>query len=217
MTIHMHMNQYIDNLNWRYATKKFDPTKKLTAEQLDMLCESLRLAPSSSGLQPWKFFCITDEQTRKELFPISDEQNQVIEASVLFVIASRINFDETDIDRYIARVAEVRDVTIESLAKFRQSRIDDIVVGKSVEERDSWSARQSYIALGFLLSCAAQNGIDVCPMEGFDAQKVTEYLGADKEGYVARAYCAVGFRDESDSLIQKKKVRFSTEQVIKKI
>lgn len=211
------MNVYIDNLNWRYATKQFDSNKKLTAEQLDMLCESLRLSPSSSGLQPWKFYCITDEQTRKELFPISDEQNQVVDAAALFVIASRVGFDETDIDRYIARVAEVRGVSVESLSGFRQNRIADIVQGMSKEDRDSWCARQSYIALGFLLSCAAQNGIDACPMEGFDAQKVTEYLGADKDGYMVRAYCAVGFRDESDSLIQKKKVRFSLEDVVQKI
>ncbi len=211
------MNTYIDNLNWRYATKQFDTNKKLTAEQLDMLCESLRLSPSSSGLQPWKFYCITDEQTRKELLPISDEQKQVVDASALFVIVSRVGFDETDIDRYIARVAEVRGVSIESLSGFRQSRIDDIVVRKSVEERDGWCARQSYIALGFLLSCAAQNGIDACPMEGFDAQKVTEYLGADKEGYVVRAYCAVGYRLDTDPLASKPKVRFTLDQVVQKI
>ena len=211
------MNTYIDNLNWRYATKQFDTTKKLTPEQLDMLCESLRLAPSSSGLQPWKFYCITDEQTRRELLPISDEQKQVVDASALFVIASRVGFDETDIDRYIARVAEVRGVSVESLAGFRESRIADIVQGMSKDERDSWCARQSYIALGFLLSCAAQHSIDACPMEGFDAQKVTEYLGADKEGYMVRAYCAVGYRLETDPLAAKPKVRFTLDQVVKKI
>jgi nitroreductase len=210
------MNTYIENLNWRYATKQFDSTKKLSAEQLDMLCEALRLAPSSFGLQPWKFYCITDEAVRNQMREMSYGQSQVTDASALFVICGRVGMNEGDVEKYVADIAQTRGVSLESLAEYKSMMIGS-VNSKNEQERDSWCARQAYIALGFLLSCAAQHHIDACPMEGFDAAAVTKLIGADADGYVAYAYCTVGYRSEEDKYAHAKKVRFPIDQVVKKI
>lgn len=207
--------EYLDKLNWRYAVQKFDPSKKLTDEQLNFLKEAIRLSPSSYGLQPWKIYIINNPEVRTQIRTAGD-QPKITEASHLFAFASRLNVNETDVDKYMVDMAEKRHIPIESLAGFRKS-ITDTINRLTPVERDSWTARQTYIPLGFLLSACAQNNIDAGPMEGFDAEAVTKIIGADQDGYQVRALCAVGFRDSSDPTIQRAKVRFSTEKVFKEI
>src|SRR6516164_7916357 len=125
----MNLNQTINRdrligqLNWRYATKQFDPQRKIDAGDWAALEESLLLTPSSFGLQPWKFVVVTDPALRQELVPASWGQTQVAEASHLVVFAIKKNLTEQDVDNYLDRVAEVRDVSRESLNSFRDMLI----------------------------------------------------------------------------------------------
>lgn len=210
------MTQYLDNLRWRYATKKFDPAKKLTGEQVDFLKESIRLAPSSFGLQPWRFYLVKNPATRAAIRKVGDDQPQVTDASHFFVVTSRTGINETDIDAHVANTAAIRQVPIEKLAGFKKSMVD-FIQKHDQEFLDSWCARQSYIALGFLLSACAQNQIDACPMEGFNPEAVTKILPAESEGYFARAFCAVGYRAADDKYATVTKVRFPVARVVHEI
>lgn len=210
------MNNYIQNLTWRYATKKFDPSKKLSSEQLDLLLESLRLSPSSYGVQPWKFYLITNPELRSQVRAAAWDQSQVTDASHLILVASRTEVTEKDVDEYITNVSETRGVTPESLEGFKKM-ISGTVSGMSKDDSAGWAARQAYLAVGFLLSAAAENQIDSCPMEGFDSPKVSELVGALSEGYQVRVMCPVGFRAEDDNYIAMKKVRYPKERIIKEL
>ena len=208
--------EYLAKLNWRYAVQKFNPTKKLSAEQIEFLKEATRLSPSSFGLQPWKIYLVNNPEIRAQIRAAAWDQPKVTEASHLFAIASRVDMTEEYIDEYIAETANIQNVLVESLAGFRQMIIGSIS-GKTPTELENWSTRQSYLALGFLLSACAENNIDAGPMEGFDSEAVTNIVGADSDGYKVRALCAVGFRDPSDSAALRPKVRFSMEKILKEL
>lgn len=209
-----HQN-FLDKLAWRYATKKFDPAKKLSADQIELIKESLRLSPSSFGIQPWKFYYIKNSDVRAKIREISG-QPQMTDASDLFVCASRINLRAEDVAAYVKDIAATRDIPEAGLGKSKKM-MTGFIEGKTSEWLDEWSARQVYIALGFGLMAAAQNDIDACPMEGFDVEKVDVLIGADKDGYSSRAMLAVGFRAADDAAASFKKVRFSEERTIKVI
>ena len=210
------MNLYIENLKWRYATKKFDNTKKLTEEQVELLKQSLVLSPSSFGLQPWKFYIVENMELRKKIQDASYGQPQVVDASHLFILASKTNFSSTEVRAYITDVSGKREVTIESLAEY-EAMMNGFIAGMNQDISDSWTAKQVYIALGFLLSAAAENQIDSCPMEGFDAKKVNELLGITNDGYSACVLCPVGFRSAEDESSKYPKIRFDEGNIIKKI
>ncbi len=208
--------EYLDKLNWRYAVQKFDTTKKLTDEQVNFLKEATRLSPSSFGLQPWKIYLINNPAVRAQISEAAWHQPKVTEASHLFAFASRVNLTEADVNEYLQDIATTRGVDLESLAGFK-GMIMGGVTGRTPAELDAWTACQTYIALGFLLSACAENNIDAGPMEGFDVDAVTKIIGADADGYKVRALCAVGYRDTSDEAAARAKVRFSTEKVFKEI
>lgn len=202
----------IENLEWRYATKRYDTTKKLTPEQLNMIKESLRLSPSSFGLQAWKFVHVTDPALRQELAAAAWNQPQVTEASDLFVLASYISIDEAFVDKFVASVAETRGISVDVLKGYRDMMVGS-VQGRTPEQLGEWLARQVYIPLGVALTVAADNHIDASPMEGFDSQKFNEILGLDKLNLCARTILAVGFRSPEDETQNMKKSRFSQEEV----
>lgn len=208
--------EYLTKLNWRYAVQKFDPIKKLSAEQVEFLKEATRLAPSSFGLQPWKIYLINNPEIRTQIRAAAWDQPKVTEASHLFAIASRVNMTEEYIDEYVTEIAKTQNVPAENLAGFRQMMVGSIA-GKTPAELENWNAHQSYLALGFLLSACAENNIDAGPMEGFDSDTVTKIVGADTDGYKVRTLCAVGFRDPSDSAALRPKVRFSMEKILKEL
>ncbi len=211
------MPEYIKNLEWRYATKKFDTNKKLSEEQLNLLKTAARLAPSSFGLQPWKFYLVSNPEVRAEMRGVSWDQAQVTDASHIFVVASRVGFNESDVTAFIEDISKTRGVAIENLEPYKQM-MNGAVAGKTKDQTlDAWCTAQAYIALGFILSAAAQNGIDACPMEGFDANAVDKILGIREEGYAARIYCAVGFRSSEDEQANWPKVRFPMDQVVKEL
>lgn len=209
----MNMSNIIATLNWRYATKQFDATKKLTAEQLNILEEALHLSASSYGLQPWKFIVVSNPDVRLKLRAAAFNQPQITDASHLIVLAVKKTMDEAYVNSHIANLAKTREVTIESLAPYR-ARMLGSFTGKTPQMILDWATSQVYLALGTLLTVAAVEKIDVCPMEGFDNTKFDAILGLDKLGVQSAVLAAVGFRSTTDSFAQAAKVRWPKDQVI---
>lgn len=207
-------NALIESLNWRYATKKFDPSKKLDEVTWNALEEALVLSPSSYGLQPWKFFNIQDPGLRARLREKAWGQSQVTDASHFVVFAHRTDLTEADIDRFLARTSEIRGVSLESLASYRQMMVGNLVTGPKHATIADWTARQSYIALGNLMTAAAFLGVDATPMEGLDPAAFDDLLGLKDSGYATVMACALGYRAEDDAYASLPKVRFATEDLV---
>lgn len=211
----MKAQSLLAQLNWRYATKKFDAAKKIPAETWAALEHAAVLAPSSFGLQPWKFVVVSSPEVRVALRAKSWNQPQITDASHLMVFARRTSVTKAEIDAYMARIAEVRGVTRESLQGFR-----DMMAGFIVDSpapgfsADVWTSRQVYIALGFFLSAAAVLGVDACPMEGIDAGAYDEILGLKGSAFATTVVAAAGYRASDDATSAMKKVRFAHDAVI---
>ncbi|VEP14103.1 Nitroreductase [Hyella patelloides LEGE 07179] len=204
----------LEKLKWRYAVKKFDSTKKIPDSVWQLLEQSLVLSPSSFGLQPWKFFIVQNSETRELLLPHSWGQKQVVDASHLVVLAIKKNLDDADVDRYVQRMAQVQQVPIEKLEQFGGMVKGFLNNPPFPFEVNSWSTRQVYIALGFLMTYAAMLDIDTCPMEGFVPSEYDRVLGLPEKGYSAVVVCPVGYRAEDDPAADKPKVRFPTEEIV---
>ena len=209
--------QLLEQLNWRYATKQFDPNRKIGAADWATLEEALTLTPSSGGLQPWKFVVVTDPDVRAKLSPASYGQPQITNASHLVVFASKCNFSEADVHAHIQRVADVQGVPVEALGQLRGMLVGGIVQSMDDSTRNAWARNQAYIALGNLLTSAALLGIDACPMEGFDRAQYDEILGLKAQGYASAVIAALGYRLPADKYASAPKVRFPKEQLIAKV
>ena len=206
------MNAFLENQNWRYATKKFDATKKITTEDLDILKEAIRLSSSSYGLQPYKVILVENPELRAKIQPSAWGQSQIVEASHVIVFANEINFGTTEIDNYIKNASETRAIPAESLkgyADFMKANITAL----SEDTRNDWTAKQTYLALGNLLNAAAELKIDVTPMEGFVPAEVNEILGLEALGLNATLIATLGYRHEEDATQYYKKVRKSNEDL----
>lgn len=201
-------------LRWRYATKRFDPAKKISGEDWKTLEQALVLTPSSFGLQPWKFLVIQNPELRAKLRPHANDQPQVTEASHYIVFTMLKNMRVEHVDRYIARVAEVRQQSLESLENHRAHIVGGIIDGYRSLHVNTWASNQTFIALGQLLVSAALLKIDACPMEGFDKRAYDEILGLGKRGLSSVVSCALGYRLDSDKYAHLAKVRFEPKDVI---
>ena len=204
----------LQQLNWRYAPKKFDATKKISAADWAVLEEALILTPSSYGLQPWKFIVVTDPALKAKLRPASWNQSQVEDCSHLVVLAAKKDVTEADVDKFIARIAEVRGATIESLAGYKGFMMGDLVNGPRHAIIHEWAARQTYIALGNLMTTAALIGVDACPFEGIEPAKYDAILGLQESGYATISACPLGYRDHDDKYVGAPKVRFASQDVV---
>lgn len=204
----------LQQLNWRYATKKFDPSKKISPADWAVLEQALVLTPSSYGLQPWKFVVVTDPALKAKLRPASWNQSQVEDCSHLVVFTAKQDITEADVDRFIARTAEVRGATVESLAGYRGYMVGDLVKGPRHAIIHEWAARQTYIAMGNLLTSVALLGIDTCPFEGIEPAKYDEILGLQGSGYATVAACPVGYRAADDKYASAPKVRFKAKDIV---
>jgi nitroreductase len=200
-------------LKWRYATKKFDPTKKIAPELWAQLEQAAIHAPSSYGLQPWKFVVVTDPAMRSRLHPVSYGQAQVLDASHLVVFAAKNPPTPADVDAHVARVAQVRGTTVESLGDHRQRMLGSLA-RMDAAQAHRWAARQTYIALGFFLAAAALMGVDACPMEGFQPEKYDEILGLKDQGLGAVVIATAGYRAPDDKYAESAKVRFDPTDVV---
>lgn len=206
------MNKFIKDANWRYATKKFDASKKITAEDLKILKEAIRLSASSYGLQPYKVLIIENPEIRAKLQPVAWGQSQVVDASQLIVFANITNFGDTEIDAFIKNFTEIRGITVESVqgyADFMKSKISTL----PEEQRNIWTSKQTYIALTNLMNAAAELNIDVTPMEGFEAEEFNQILGLDKLCLNAAVIATIGYRHKEDATQNYAKVRKSNEQL----
>ena len=200
-------------LNWRYATKQFDPQKKIGAQDWAAVEEALLLTPSSGGLQPWKFIVVTDPEVRARLRPASYGQAQITDASHLVVLAAKRNFTEADVDAHLQHVAEVQGIPLSALAGLRAMLVGGIVQSLDEPNRAAWARNQAYIALGNLLTSAALLGLDACPMEGFDRGQYDDILGLKAQGLATAVIAAIGYRSPADKYAGAPKVRFPKEQV----
>lgn len=206
------MSTLLDNLNWRYATKKFDATKKISAADLNTLKEAVRLSASSYGLQPYKIVIVENPEIREQLKAAAYGQTQITDASQLFIFANDLNTGAESVDAYIQDISETRGVPVDALAGF-SDMMKGTIANLSPEAKNIWTAKQTYIALGTLLSAASELKIDATPMEGFNAAAFNEILGFDKLGLNASVIATVGYRHNEDDTQHYKKVRKSHENL----
>jgi nitroreductase len=206
--------QVLAQLQWRYAVKKFDPSKKIPADAWDVLEQSLILTPSSFGLQPWKFFVVDNPALRQELLANSWNQAQVVEASHLVVLAIKKEMGDAEVDRYIQDMSDKRDVPIDGLAGLNKMIKGFMANPDKGFTTDEWAIRQVYIAIGQFMTSAAMLGIDTCPMEGFNPAKYDEILGLTAQGYASVLVCPAGYRAADDKYAVMPKVRYDRSEVI---
>lgn len=209
--------QLLEALNWRYATKKFDPAKKVDEPTWDALEQALLLTPSSIGLQPWRFVVVTDLAVKAQLQAASYRQPQVTDCSHFVVFAVRRDLDAEHVERHIARMVEVRGVTLDSLAKFRVMTLGNLDRARADGTLDTWQTHQIYIALGQFMASAALLGVDTCPMEGIEPEKYDEILGLAAGPFATVVACAAGYRLSEDKYATTPKVRFRREDVVVRI
>ncbi len=206
--------QLLDALRWRYATKMFDPTRRIPEAIWQTLEETLVLSPSSFGLQPYRFVVVQDPAKRQQLLPHAWNQRQVVDASHFVVFAARTSVTEAEIDAFIRRIAEVRGISPEQLAGYRQMMVGSLLTPAFAPLAPHWAAHQAYLALGNLLTAAALLGVDACPIEGFEPPAFDRLLGLTEQGLHAVACCALGYRATQDKYATLPKVRMPTDHLI---
>jgi nitroreductase/dihydropteridine reductase len=202
----------IEKLSWRYATKKFDANKKIPAATLEQLLATVRLAPSSLGLQHYKVVVVENPEVREKLKAAAYGQSQITDASQLIVFAAETNLDEAYVNKYVDEIVKVRQISHESLEGYKGMMLG-AVNGRTDEQKLAWAHKQAYIALGVLVSAAADLAIDICPMEGFSAPQFDEILGLTEKGLTASVIATIGYRSADDVTATFAKVRKPTEEL----
>lgn len=196
----------IESLQWRYAVKKFDKNKTLSAKQIDILKVAFNLTPTSYGLQPLKLVVVQNKTIQEELVLHSMNQPQVLEASHLLVICIPKTYETKEIENYFNLVQKVRQTPDEIINPFKEFLTAQLA-NKTQEELTIWNKNQAYIALGNLLTVCAIEKIDACPMEGFIPEKYDEILKLNEQNLTSVLVLPVGFRAEDDYMKDLKKVR----------
>lgn len=207
----------IAQLNWRYATKSFDPSRRVSDADWQALEQALVLSPSSFGLQPWKFLVVTDPLKKAALVRLSWNQTQPAECSHFVVFAVKTDLDAAHVDRYVDRIVAMRGGSREALAGFKNVMMGSLDKARAAGNLDTWQTHQVYIALGQFMAVAAIMGIDTCPMEGIDAERYDRELNLVDSGYKTVVACAVGYRAAGDKYAALAKVRFPASEVVRHI
>ena len=206
------MNSVLEHRTWRYATKKFDASKKVSEQDLETLLEATRLSASSYGLQPYHVFVVTDPEIREKLKPVSWGQSQITDASHLIIFANVVDFGEELVDAYVQNASTTRNIPTESLkgyADFMKSKLLEL----PAETKNNWTTKQAYIAFSNMMQAAAELKIDTCPMEGFEHGAYNEILGLTEKDLNAAVVLAIGYRSEEDGTQHLAKVRKSKEEL----
>lgn len=209
----MKTQQLVADLNWRYATKDFDPERKVSAAEIDELCEALRLSASSFGLQFWKFVVVANQQLKQELKAHSWNQSQIADCSHLFVLCSPIAIGDDEVDCFIDSHCRIRSVEKDRMAGYAKV-IKGFIASMDQQQRWNWMDKQIYLALGNLLTCCAVKRIDSCPIEGFSSQDYDRVLDLTAKGLRSVVVCAVGFRLATDKYAGLPKVRYPLNEVL---
>jgi len=200
------MSQIIDALQWRYAVKKFDATRTLTAQQIDTLTEAFNLTATSFGLQPVKLVVVADRRFRESVLKHSMNQQQVVDASHLLVFCIETTLDTAFVNAYFDRVKEIRDTSDEILKGYKDY-LTNLFTTDTEEQKALWAIKQAYLTMGNVLTACALEKIDACPMEGFDPKGYDEALGLSEKGLRSVLVMPVGYRAEDDMFADFKKVR----------
>lgn len=203
----------IEKLKWRYATKKFDTTKKLSKNQINTLKEAFNLTALSYGLQTLKLVIVDDKILREQLVEHSYGQRQVVDASHLLVICIQNEINEDDVDTHFNTVKNIRQTPEEILNPFRDG-LKSTIQNMTIDKKTDWATRQAYITLGNLMTVCAVEQIDSCPMEGFVAEEVDSILELDKYGLSSVLLFPVGYRADDDMFANLKKVRLPLSKTI---
>ena len=204
--------ELLEALEWRHASKKMNG-KAVPEDKVARILEAIRLAPSSMGLQPYAVLVVTDPEIKKQILPIANNQQQVVDSSHLLVFAAWNNITPEHVDDYVNLIAETRKVTAQSLDQFKAVLIG--IAGRSQQENFEWAARQSYIAFGTGIAAAAEERVDATPMEGFNSKELDKLLGLDVRGLRSVTLLPLGYRDtENDWLAKVPKVRRGKEQFV---
>ena len=203
----------IEALHWRYATKKMNG-EAVPQEQVDKIIEAARLAPTSSGLQPFNVIVITDPELKAQIAPIASGQTQVIDCSHLLVFAAWDNYTEERIRTVFSRMNAERGVPDSATENYVESLLA-LYLNRSAEENHHHAAKQAYIGFGLAIAQAAELKVDATPMEGFDNQKLDVLLGLEKYNLKSTTILPLGYRDAAgDWLINLKKVRKPVENFV---
>jgi len=203
----------LNQLHWRYATKKFDVVKKIPADLWKALEQALVLSPSSYGLQPWKFTVITDPKVREQLKAVSWNQGQITEASHLVVFSGKKTLTPADVEHLIEATATTRHIPAATLDGYKQMMLGS-VKSQIPEKLAIWNSRQVYIALGMFLSAAALLGVDACPMEGVTGPEYDKILGLDQQGFATLCVATAGYRAGDDHYAEGAKVRYPESEIM---
>ncbi|CAI8394487.1 MAG: Oxygen-insensitive NAD(P)H nitroreductase [Flavobacterium sp. SCGC AAA160-P02] len=206
----------IENLEWRYAVKKFDPQKFIDQSKINTLKKAFNLTATSYGLQPIKLLIIKNKEIQEELLKYSWNQQQVVQASHLLVICIDTKIDESDVEKYFDRVQKIRNTPDKTIQPFRDY-LKKTITNKSKDDLQSWSKNQAYLALGNLLTVCANEKIDSCPMEGFIPEKYDEFLKLKEKNLTSVLVLPVGYRSENDLMNHQKKVRKNIDEIILEI
>lgn len=202
----------IEQLNWRYATKKYNG-EDVPAEKVDAILDAIQLSASSIGLQPYSILVIKNQDLRKKISPIAMGQPQIVDASHLLVFAAWENVTAEKVEEYLNNVATTRNVSRESLSML-DGYLYNMVNNNTAEQNYNWSARQAYIALGTALIAAAEQNVDATPMEGFNPAALDELLGLKEKELKSVALLPIGYRDaENDWNAALPKVRRAKEKL----
>lgn len=205
---------FIDQLNWRYATKRMITDKVIPQEKLDNIIEAIRLSATSWGLQPFNVIVVKDKEMLQQIQPLAYNQQQIGEASALIVFAVWDKITQEKIDNFFNLISSERGIPAESLAGYK-AMVEGSIFSMDDATASAWMARQAYIGLGTGLAAAAIEEVDTCPMEGFSAAALDEFLGLPAKGLKSVVILAVGYRDEdNDPTSKMKKVRISTEDFV---
>jgi nitroreductase len=195
------------NLNWRYATKRFDPKKKISNDDLETLLECTNLAPSSFGLQPFHFLVIENQELRNQLKAVSWNQTQIADCSHLVVVTTLKKVRPDHVSEFIDRIAKTRGMPRAELKGYEDAILGSAVNGPLAANIQAWTQRQAYISMGFLMETAALLEIDSCPMEGITPAEYDKILGLASGDYSAVSVVALGYRHAEDGYQHAKKVR----------
>jgi len=206
----------IQELNWRYATKIFDKTKKISAIDFEEIMEAYRLSPSSFGFQHYEVLVIENDEIREILKPFTWNQAQSTDASHFLVFCTKNTLTEDDINNHIRYISEVRNQEIEKLLPYGE-RIRNFLKDKTEHEISTWLSRQVYIALGNLMTICAMKNIDTCAIEGFEPKKYSEILHLEEKGLSPLVCLALGYRSGNDTYQNVNKVRKPMYKLVKHI
>lgn len=206
-----------EKLNWRYATKKMDPSRPVADAQVDRILEAIQLAPTSSGLQPFEVIVVTNPEVKAKLRAVAYDQAQLTDGSHVLVFAAWDNYSEARIDTVVAEIARQRGGASDTVTAYYE-RLKGMYLPRSAEENHEHAARQAYIAFGIAVTAAAFEGVDATPMEGFDPAQVDEVLGLRARGLRSVTLLPLGHRAEAgDWLAGLKKVRKPLDVLVTKV